>query len=339
MRQRSISALDPPPEINVHTDARGNLGVIMNAALPKHRLGWIGLGRMGHAMVERIAKTGADVRGYNRTRAKGESLINAGVGLVDRPSELAGCDIVFTIVSNADALKAVTFGSGGLFSRTGQSPQILVELSTISTEASAEIRSLAAARGTDMLVVPVSGNDVVARAGRLSVMASGPRSAFDAVRPYLSCFGPSVTYVGEGDVARIVKICHNLYLAIAFEGRAEVTLLAERHGVPRHVFLDVLNKSVLGSTFSRYKTPVIANLDHSVTFTNTLMQKDLDLGLKAAKEMGVALPATQVVRDIVQSCIDDGRSEADYTIILDKLAQLAGMTLKSEKVGVTDGLS
>jgi 3-hydroxyisobutyrate dehydrogenase-like beta-hydroxyacid dehydrogenase len=311
----------------------------MNAASRKHRLGWIGLGRMGLAMVERVAKAGADVRGYNRTRTKAESLSNAGVVLVDRPADLAECDIVFSMVSDADALRTVTFGSDGLFSRPDQRPQILVELSTISTEASAEIRSLAAMRGTDMLVVPVSGNDVVARAGKLSVMASGPRSAFDAVRPYLACFGPSVTYVGEGDVARIVKICHNLYLAIAFEGLAEVTLLAEKHGVPRHVFLDVINKSVLGSTFSRYKTPVIANLDYTVTFTNTLMQKDLDLGLKAARQSGVVLPATQVVRDIVQSCIEDGQSEADYTIILDKLAQLAGMTLRSENAGVTDGLS
>jgi 3-hydroxyisobutyrate dehydrogenase-like beta-hydroxyacid dehydrogenase len=96
---------------------------------------------------------------------------------------------------------------------------------------------------------------------------------------------------------------------------------------------------VLGSTFSRYKTPVIANLDHTVTFTNTLMKKDLDLGLKAAHEAGVALPATQVVRDLVQACIDDGRAEEDYTVILDKLAQRAAMTLTSEQARVTDGLS
>lgn len=305
----------------------------------QHRLGWIGLGRMGYAMAERLAKAGADLRGYNRTRARAESLTVTGVALVERPVELADCDIVFTMVSTADALKAVTIGNDGLFSRKGQSPKILVELSTISPEASAEVRSLAAACGTEMLVVPVSGNDVVARAGKLSVMASGPRSAFDTVSPYLSCFGPNVTYVGDAEVARIIKICHNLYLGIAYEGLAEVTLLAEKHGVPRHVFLDVMNKSVLGSTFSRYKTPVIANLDYTVTFTSTLMMKDLDLGLKAAKESGVALPVTQVVRDIVQACIDDGRSEEDYTIILDKLAQYSGMELKSEKAGVTDGLS
>jgi 3-hydroxyisobutyrate dehydrogenase len=305
----------------------------------KHRLGWIGLGRMGYAMAERLAMAKADIRGYNRTRAKAEPLVEAGVRLVDRPSELADCDIVFTMVSTAEDLKSVTFGDDGLFSSPGRKPHVLVELSTISAEASAEIRALAGAQATEMLAVPVSGNDVVARAGRLSVMVSGPRSVFDMVAPYLLCFGSSVTYIGEGDVARVVKICHNLYLGIMFEGLAEVTLLAEKHGVSRHVFLDVINNSVLGSTFSRYKTPVIANLDYTVTFTNTLMRKDLDLGLKAAKERGVALPATQVVRDIVQACIDDGQAEADYTRILDKLAQYSGMQLKSEAAPVSDGLA
>ena len=311
----------------------------MSSELQKHRLGWIGLGRMGYPMAERLAMAKADVRGYNRTRAKAEPLVEAGIHLVDRPSELAECDIVFTMVSTADDLKSVTFGEHGLFASPDRSPRILVDLSTVSVEASAEIRALANARGTDMLVVPVSGNDVVARAGRLSVMASGPRPVFDIVRPYLSCFGSSVTYIGEGEVARVVKICHNLYLGIMFEGLAEVTLLAEKHGVSRHVFLDVINRSVLGSTFSRYKTPVIANLDYTVTFTNALMRKDLDLGLKAAGERGVALPATQVVRDLVQACIDDGHSEQDYTRILDKLAQRSGMQLRSEVVSVADGLS
>jgi 3-hydroxyisobutyrate dehydrogenase len=311
----------------------------MTADLRKHRLGWIGLGRMGYAMAERLAKADADVRGYNRTRAKAEALTASGVALVDHPVDLAECDIVFTMVSTSDDLKSVLVGRDGLFARPDRNPKILVELSTISAEASAEVRTIAAARGVEMLVVPVSGNDVVARAGKLSVMASGTRAAFETVAPYLACFGPSVTYVGEGDVARIVKICHNLYLGIVYEGLAEVTLLAQKHGVPRHVFLDVLNKSVLGSTFSRYKTPVICNLDHTVTFTNTLMKKDLDLGLQAAREAGVALPATQVVRDLVQACIDDGRAEEDYTVILGKLAQGGGMTLTSEQALVTDGLS
>ena len=304
-----------------------------------HRLGWIGLGRMGYAMAEQLAKASFNVKGYNRTRSKAEGLQEFGVDLVDHPSGLSACDIVFTMVSTADDLMSVLSGPNGLFSVPNSKPRMLVELSTISPEASAQVRELAAGNGVEMLVVPVSGNDVVARAAKLSVMASGPRPVFDVLLPYLKCFGPNVTYVGEGEVSRIVKICHNLYLGIVYEGLAEVALLAEAHGVPRNAFLQVINSSVLGSTFTRYKTPVIANLDYTVTFTNTLMRKDLELGLKAAASVGVSLPATEVVRDIVQACIDDGRAEQDYTIILDKLAQYAGMPLKPDNVAVTDGLS
>ena len=306
--------------------------------LPRHHLGWIGLGRMGQAMAGRLARAGASVSGFNRTREKAAPLAADGVALVDRPADLAACDIVFTSVSTAADVKSVLSGDGGLLTDPARAPGILVDLSTISPQASAEVRALAAARGTDMLVVAVSGNDVVARAGKLGMMVSGPRAAFDAVAPFLPVFGPNVTYVGEADAARIVKICHNLFLGITFEGLAETALLAERHGVPRHVFLEVINKSVLGSTFSRYKTPVIANLDHTVTFTNTLMMKDLDLGLAAAKDKGVALPATGLVRELVQALIGDGRAEQDYTLILDKLAQRAGMTLASENAKVGDGL-
>ena len=259
-------------------------------------------------MAERLAMAKANVRGYNRTRAKAEPLVEAGIHLVDRPSELAECDIVFTMVSTADDLKSVTFGEHGLFASPDRSPRILVDLSTVSVEASAEIRALQMRAARTCLWFRSAATTSLRVPGGC-VMASGPRPVFDIVRPYLSCFGSSVTYIGEGEVARVVKICHNLYLEIMFEGLAEVTLLAEKHGVSRHVFLDVINRSVLGSTFSRYKTPVIANLDYTVTFTNALMRKDLDLGLKAAGECGVALPATQVVRDLVQACIDDGHSE------------------------------
>jgi 3-hydroxyisobutyrate dehydrogenase len=306
--------------------------------LPRLRLGWIGLGRMGQAMAGRLGQAGADVAGFNRTREKAAALQAGGVALVDRPAGLAACDIVFTTVSTAADLKAVLTGGGGLLTDLARAPKILVDLSTIAPAQSAEIRALAAARGTAMLVLAVSGNDVVARAGRLGMMVSGPRAAFDTVAPFLPVFGPNVTYVGDGDAARIVKICHNLFLGITFEGLAETALLAERHGVPRHVFLEVINNSVLGSTFSRYKTPVIANLDHTVTFTSTLMMKDLELGLAAAREAGVALPATALVRELVAALIGDGRAEQDYTLILDKLAQRSGIALASENAKIGDGL-
>ena len=311
----------------------------MSAELPKHTAGWIGLGRMGLAMAERLAKAGADLAGYNRTRAKAEPLVGSGVRLVDKPVELAERDIVFTMVSTAADLRQVLLGPDGLFSSPDKTPKILVELSTVSAEESAELRAVVAVRGTRMLAVPVSGNDVVARAGKLSVLVSGPADAYDVVAPYLACFGSSVKYVGDGDRARVIKLCHNMLLGIVFEGLSEVTVLAEKNGVPRHVFMDCINNSVLGSTFTRYKTPVIANLDFSVTFTHALLRKDLDLGLRAGQKSGANLPATLVVRELVQRCVDEGRAEADYTTMLERLAADAGLELTPDGVKVSNGLS
>jgi 3-hydroxyisobutyrate dehydrogenase-like beta-hydroxyacid dehydrogenase len=310
----------------------------MSADLAKYTVGWIGLGRMGLAMAERLAKAGVDLAGYNRTRAKAEPLLGLGMRLVDNPVELTERDIVFTMVSTAADLRQVLLGPGGLLC-AHKAPKILVELSTVSAEESAELRAIATAKGTRMLAVPVSGNDVVARAGKLGVLVSGPADAYDVVAPYLACFGPSVKYVGDGDCARVVKLCHNMLLGIVFEGLAEVTVLAEKNGVPRHVFMDCINNSVLGSTFTRYKTPVIANLDFNVTFTHTLMRKDLDLGLRAGQKSGTKLPATQVVRDLVQRCVDEGKAEADYTTMLQRLAADAGLELTPDGVKVSDGLS
>ncbi len=300
-------------------------------------LGWIGLGRMGGALAERLASSGHDISGYNRTRSKVEHLAGAGVKLVDLPADLADRDVVFTMVSTASDLMMVLTGEGGLL--TGASkPSILVDLSTVSPDESEAVRKLLAKHGIEMLVLPVSGNDVVVRAGKLSVIASGPRATFDRIEPILRDFGRDLTYVGEGDVARIIKICHNLFLGLVYEGLAETALLAEKHGIPRHLFMQVINRSVMGSTFSGYKTPVIANLDFNVTFTNTLMLKDFDLGLKAAAAHGLPLPATAAAREVTAEMVATGRGEEDFTAVLDLLARRAGMTLRSENADADDGL-
>ncbi len=160
---------------------------------------------------------------------------------------------------------------------------MIIECSSISLEGSAELRALLGARGIDMLAAPVSGNAKVIKAGRLSFVCSGPKAAFDTALPVLKSIAPSASYVGEGELARIVKICHNVLLGVVTQSLAEITILAQKAGVPRHAFLDFINQSVMGSTFSRYKTPAFVNLDFKVTFTPYLLRKDLDLGLDAGR--------------------------------------------------------
>lgn len=306
--------------------------------MTQDRLGWIGIGRMGYAMAERLAKAGNDISVWNRTRSKAEPLALHGAKVVESLPDLARCDIVFTMVSTGKDVKEVLFGEGGVLSR-GEAPKIVVDSTSISLEESAEIRERLAQAGVRFLAAPVSGNAKVIKAGKLTVVASGPQDAFDRVSPYLAAIGQGVSYVGEGELSRIAKICHNVMLAVVIQNLCEITVLAEKAGMKRHAFLDFLNQSVMGSTFTRYKTPALANLDFHVTFTPELLRKDIDLGLDAGRKLGVPMPLTSITRDIVQTLIGHGHTEQDFSTLLLLQAQAAGMELQSEKVDIDDGLS
>jgi 3-hydroxyisobutyrate dehydrogenase-like beta-hydroxyacid dehydrogenase len=306
--------------------------------LRKHKLGWIGTGRMGFPMAGRLLEKGADVAVYNRTRAKAEPLVPAGGRLVDSPAALADRDIVFTMVSTSDDLLEVALGPQGVLSRPGRAPRIMVDCSTVSQEASGKVRAAAAAAGCALLAAPVSGNGKVVKAGRLSLVVSGSRAAYDEALPYLEALGEGVTYVGEGELARIVKICHNVFLGVVTQSLAEITVLAEKAGAPRHAFLDFINKSVMGSTFTRYKTPAFVNLDFTPTFTPVLLRKDLDLGLAAARKHDVPMPVAALVREIVQSLIGTGAADRDFATLLELEAKAAQLPLRPEGVPVSDGL-
>jgi 3-hydroxyisobutyrate dehydrogenase len=304
----------------------------------KARIGWVGIGRMGYGMAERLAKAGADVTVWNRTRAKAEPLTAYGAKIADSLGDVASCDIVFVMVSTYDDVNEVVMGPQGLLS--GQdAPKLIVECSSISLEGSAELRATLAERGIDLLAAPVSGNAKVIKAGKLSFVCSGPKAAFDAALPYLKMIGPAASYVGEGELARIVKICHNVMLGVVTQSLAEITVLAQKAGVPRHAFLDFMNQSVMGSMFTRYKTPAFVNLDFKVTFTPTLLRKDLDLGLDAGRRFEVPLPLAAITRDTVQTLIGRGLGEEDFAKLLVMQAQASGMTLEPENVPVGDGLS
>src|SRR5215831_4745409 len=223
--------------------------------MAEQRIGWVGAGRMGFALAERLLNAGVKLSVYNRTRAKAEPLATHGATVVDSIADLVDFDIVFVIVAESKDLLDVISGPKGLLSRPGKAPRVVVDSSTVSEAASAEARALLARRGSAFLAAPVSGNPKVVRSGKLSVVVSGPREAYERAAPYLDLFARGVSYVGDGEKARIVKICHNVYLGIVAQALSEITVLAEKNGVPRHAFLSFINDSVMGSVFSRYKTP------------------------------------------------------------------------------------
>jgi 3-hydroxyisobutyrate dehydrogenase len=301
------------------------------------RLGWLGTGRMGAELVRRLLAAGCEVSVYNRTRAKAQPLAALGAKVVDSAADLASCDIVFATVGTSQDLVDAVLGPDGLMSDAA-APSILVDCSTISAEVSARIRQDVTARGTELLAAPVMGNPRVARAGRLTLAVSGPRAAFDAAEPYLNLLGAGATYVGEDELARIVKLCHNLFLGTVAQSMAEITVLAEKSGVTRQAFLACINSSVMGSLFTHYKAPAFVNLDFTPTFTATLLRKDFDLGLAAAREREVPLPVAGLVHQIVQGLVGRGYGEQDFAALLRLQAESAGLDLISENAEVTDGL-
>ncbi len=301
-------------------------------------LGWIGTGRMGSAMAERLLARGLDLAVYNRTREKTKALAAQGAEVVGTVAELGSRDVVFITVASSEDLLEVLDGENGLFAGPS-SPSIVVDCSTVSQEASAEARDLAAARSVAFLAAPVSGNPKVVRAGRLTMAVSGPKEAFDAVYPYLTTVAREATYVGEGDVARLVKLCHNLLLGVVIESLVEITVLAEKGGVRRHDFLAFLNDSVMGSMFTGYKTPALVNLDFAPTFTTRLLHKDFDLGLDAARLLETPMPVAALVRQLLQAGIGEGIGDLDFAAMIQLTARGAGLELRSEDVDVGDGLA
>ena len=303
------------------------------------KIGWIGLGRMGEAMVTKLLKAGHTVHVWNRTASKAAHLAEYGATIAARKTDLADCDVVFTMVSTTDDLKEVLFGEGGLVTGA-RKPRVVVDSSSISQEGSAEIRERLEALGLAYLCAPVSGNAKVAKAGKLLVVASGPRPLYDLAEPYLQAMARKTLWVGEGELARVWKIAHNTMFGVIIQSLCEITVLAEKAGIPRNVFLESINDSVLGSMYTRYKTPVLCNLNwEQVTFTPKLLLKDMDLGMGAAKAHGVAMPAAAATRESIARMVGHGLDNVDFAILLQETARDAGLEIAPLNLQIGDGLT
>jgi 3-hydroxyisobutyrate dehydrogenase-like beta-hydroxyacid dehydrogenase len=304
----------------------------------EQRVGWIGCGRMGSAMAKRLIAGDNKLSVTNRTRSKAEALGELGADVVDNPIDLADCDVIFVMVSADAQLLDVLNGPSGVLANEKVAPRIVIDCSTVSTGASATAREACSLRGADFLAAPVSGNPKVVASGQLTLAVSGSRAAFEDVRPLLDQLGHGVTYVGEGEVARLVKICHNMFLGVVTQAMAEITVLAERGGIERSAFLEFLNDSVMGSAFTRYKTPAFVNLEFKASFTPVLLRKDFDLGMAEAKHLGVPMPVSALCSEIVASAIGAGYVDDDFAVLLLEVARSAGLTLESENKVIDDGL-
>ena len=313
----------------------------------KQKIGWIGMGRMGYPMAERLLKAGHDLSIWNRTRSKAEPLTKVGGKVVDNLVELKDVDVLFSIVSTGKDLDQVYFGKNSVTGHGGKLPKIFVDCSTIAVEESASIRDRLQQLGSEYVAAPVSGNAKVIKAGKLSAVISGSEAACKTVVPLMEVIAPrGVSYVGGGELARICKIAHNVMLGVVIENLIEITLLANKMGVPRHAFLAFMNNSVMGSMFTRYKSPALVNLDWTTTFTPELLRKDLDLGLALGRDWDVPMPVTAATREVLQSHFGaatlksnpDAYLQEDFSALMETMALASGMKLQSENKNVPTGL-
>lgn len=288
-------------------------------------LGWIGLGVMGSRMAKRLLDAGYPVVGYNRTRQKAEWLLAQGMTWGDSPRAVAqAADVIFSMVKDSSALRAVTEGPEGLLAGLGPG-KVYVDMSTVSPTVTRELASRVAALGAVMLDAPVSGSVTTVEQGQLSIMVGGDREAFERVRPILAAIGPKVTYMGPSGSAVTMKVATNLSLAVQMLAFSEGVLLAEKSGVPRHVAVEALLKSVIASPMLQYRGPFVLEMPEEAWFDCHMMQKDMLLALELGRELGVPLPSAAVANEMLTAAQAMGMGQKDFATVFHVLATMAGL--------------
>jgi 3-hydroxyisobutyrate dehydrogenase-like beta-hydroxyacid dehydrogenase len=288
-------------------------------------IGFVGLGVMGSRMAKRLLDAGHSVTGYNRTRAKAQPLLNAGMKWADTPrAAAAASDMVFSMIANTNALRAVTQGHDGIVAGLSAG-KIYVEMSTVSPAAIRELAKRVETKGAEMLDAPVSGSSITLDEGKLSFMVGGKREVFEKVLPYLQAIGPKATYVGGHGLAASMKVATNLSLAVQMLAFSEGLLLAEKSGIARETAVEVLLNSVMASPMVKYRGPFVLKMPEEAIFDVNMMQKDLLLALEMGRQLDVPLPTTAITNQFLTAARGMGLADEDFAIIFEVLARIAGV--------------
>jgi 3-hydroxyisobutyrate dehydrogenase-like beta-hydroxyacid dehydrogenase len=287
-------------------------------------LGYVGLGTMGGRVAQRLLNAGHRMRGYNRTPERASWLVDQGLELCPTPRQVAEhSDIVFTMVTNTAALKAVVEGEDGILAGLGKG-KVYIDMSTSSPEYSRALSERVRQTGAAMLDVPVSGSVSTLEEGRLSLMAGGSREDFEKVLPVLKDIGPTVNYVGSNGQAVLMKIAINLQLAVQMVAFSEGVLLAERGGIDRKIAVEVMLNSVIASPMVKYRCPFVLEMPEEAWFDVNMMQKDMLLALELGRESNVPLPTTAVTNELLTSARALGLEKKDFAVLFNALEAMAG---------------
>jgi 3-hydroxyisobutyrate dehydrogenase len=276
-------------------------------------------------MVKRLLDAGHGVTGYNRTKSKAQWLLDAGMKWADTPRGVAqAAEITITMVTNTQALQAVTSGADGILGGL-DAGKIYVDMSTVSPAASRELAKKVEAKGAQMLDAPVSGSVSTLEEGKLSIMVGGRKETCERARPILEAIGPKVTYVGANGLAVSMKIATNLSLAVQMLAFSEGVLLAEKSGIDRQTAVEVLLNSVIASPMVKYRGPFVLDMPDEAWFDVNMMQKDLLLALEMGRQLDVPLPTTAITNEMLTAARGMGLADKDFAILFEVLARMAGV--------------
>src|ERR1700723_1385845 len=290
------------------------------------KLGFIGLGVMGGNMVARLLEKGHTVTGYNRTRSKAQWLINKGMKFAESPKAVAfASDVIFSMVTNAVALAAVTEGPDGLLAGLSQG-KFYIDMSTVSPDVSRALAVKVREKGADLIDAPVSGSVITLQQGKLSVMVGGSKETFEKLKPLLLDIGPKVTHVGDNGVALAMKIALNLQLAVQMMAFCEGVLLAEKSGISREVAVDVMLHSAIASPMIVYRGPFVLQQPEEAWFDVNMMQKDMLLAMELGRQLDVPLPTTAVSNEFLTAARGMGMAKQDFAVVFDVLARMSGIS-------------
>ena len=295
-------------------------------------LGYVGLGEMGSRMAARLLAAGHTVTGYNRTRSKADSLIEKGMIWADTPRQVAeAADFVFSMVTNTQAVEAITQGDDGIIAALGPG-KLYIDMSTMSPEYSKELAQQVAATGAKMLDAPVSGSVITLVEGKLSVMVGGDKETFERAKPILLDIGPRATHVGGNGLAVAMKIATNLSLAAQMLAFSEGVMLAEKSGIDRAVAVDVLVNSVIASPMVKYRGPFVLETPQVAWFNADMMQKDLNLAVELGQKLHAPTPTSSLCNEYLTAANGMGLGEHDFATMFNVLAKMAGVEDSDPKV-------
>lgn len=289
------------------------------------KVAWIGMGNMGIPMSINLVNAGHDVTVWNRTPSKCDEPVKAGAQKSDSiPAAVKDADFVFTMIADSAALDKVMQGPEGVAANIKKGC-VVTDMSTVSLDSSRNANEAIEKAGGQFLRAPVSGSTVLAKAGGLTILCSGPKAAFDKAMPLFEKLSKTQFHIGEGDQARAMKLALNMMIATSLQMFAESAVLCEKSGIEWNTALDVIAGSVLASPLISYKIPPLRERKYEPAFSTRLMAKDLDLALSVAKELGVFAPVTGCTKQMLEASIANGNSEKDFATLVQMVEQMSGV--------------